>query len=419
MLKDKNIILGVTGGIAAYKCVDLVSRLRKQGADVHVILTKGAQNFVTETAMREISGNPVVTSMWQEIQQYDVEHIALAQLADVVLVAPATANVIAKCACGMADDMLTTTLLATKAPVFFAPAMNTNMYENSITQQNLHTLQERGCHIIEPAAGHLACGTSGVGRMPEPQELVEILANFFATGKEPGEPDEADSRQRLAEGLDFSGLNILVTAAGTREPIDPVRYIGNRSSGKMGYAIAEAARDLGANVTLISGPSALPPLAGVNFFKVESARDMRRLVLENFPESQIVIKAAAVADYRVKNVADHKIKKNDEELTLVLEKNPDILKELGQKKQKGQVLVGFAAETQNLIQYAQSKLEKKNLDMIVAHDVSKPQAGFNVDTNLIKLLKRDGSIEELPLMNKKDLAYIILNHVMKIYRQHN
>lgn len=419
MLKDKNIILGVTGGIAAYKCVDLVSRLRKQGANVHVILTKGAQNFVTETAMREISGNPVVTSMWQEIQQYDVEHIALARLADVVLVAPATANVIAKCACGMADDMLTTTLLATKAPVFFAPAMNTNMYENSITQQNLHTLQERGCHIIDPAAGHLACGTSGVGRMPEPQELVEILADFFATGKELAESDEADSRQYLAEGLDFSGLNILVTAAGTREPIDPVRYIGNRSSGKMGYAIAEAARDLGANVTLISGPSALPPLAGVNFFKVESARDMRRLVLENFPESQIVIKAAAVADYRVKNVADHKIKKNDEELTLVLEKNPDILKELGQKKQKGQVLVGFAAETQNLIQYAQSKLEKKNLDMIVANDVSKPQAGFNVDTNLIKLLKRDGSIEELPLMSKKDLAYIILNHVMKIYRQHN
>ena len=419
MLKDKNIILGVTGGIAAYKCVDLVSRLRKQGANVHVILTKGAQNFVTETAMREISGNPVVTSMWQEIQQYDVEHIALAQLSDVVLVAPATANVIAKCACGMADDMLTTTLLATKAPVFFAPAMNTNMYENSITQQNLHTLQERGCHIIDPAAGHLACGTSGVGRMPEPQELVEILADFFATGKEPGDTNEADYSQHLAEALDFSGVNILVTAAGTREPIDPVRYIGNRSSGKMGYAIAEAARDLGANVTLISGPSALTPLAGVNFFKVESARDMRRLVLENFPESQIVIKAAAVADYRVKNVADHKIKKNDEELTLVLEKNTDILKELGQKKQKGQVLVGFAAETQNLIQYAQNKLEKKNLDMIVANDVSKPQAGFNVDTNLIKLLKRDGSIEELPLMSKKDLAYIILNHVMKIYHQHN
>ena len=408
MLKDKNIILGVTGGIAAYKCVDLVSRLRKQGADVHVILTKGAQNFVTETAMREISGNPVVTSMWQEIQQYDVEHIALARLADVVLVAPATANVIAKCACGMADDMLTTTLLATKAPVFFAPAMNTNMYENSITQQNLHTLQERGCHIIDPAAGYLACGTSGVGRMPEPQELVKILADFFATGKELAEPDEAASRQ---QGLDFSGLNILVTAAGTREPIDPVRYIGNRSSGKMGYAIAEAARDLGANVTLISGPSALTPLAGVNFFKVESARDMRRLVLENFPESQIVIKAAAVADYRVKNVADHKIKKNDEELTLVLEKNPDILKELGQKKQKGQVLVGFAAETQNIENNALAKMERKNLDFIAANDVGARDRGFAGDNNAVTLYRRDGQKRQSGLVSKAELADWLLDEL--------
>lgn len=412
MLKDKNIILGVTGGIAAYKCVDLVSRLRKQGANVHVILTKGAQNFVAEAAMREMSGNPVVTSMWQEIQQYDVEHIALANLADIVLVAPATANVIAKTACGMADDMLTTTLLATKASVFFAPAMNTNMYENPITQQNMRALKQRGFHIIEPDAGHLACGTSGVGRMPEPQELVDVLADFLA-----GKDEAAGIEGALPAGLDLRGLNILVTAAGTREPIDPVRYIGNRSSGKMGYAIAEAARDLGAEVTLVSGPSALVPLAGVNFFKVESAREMRQLVLENFPASQIVIKAAAVADYRVKNVSDHKIKKNDEELTLVLEKNPDILKELGQKKQPGQVLVGFAAETRNLIQYAKSKLEKKNLDMIVANDVSKPQAGFNVDTNLIKLLQRDGSIEELPLMSKKKLAYIILSRVMDIYRR--
>lgn len=412
MLKDKNIILGVTGGIAAYKCVDLVSRLRKQGANVHVILTKGAQNFVAEAAMREMSGNPVVTSMWQEIQQYDVEHIALANLADIVLVAPATANVIAKTACGMADDMLTTTLLATKAPVFFAPAMNTNMYENPIMQQNMRALKQRDFHIIEPAAGHLACGTSGVGRMPEPQELVDVLADFLA-----GKDETAGIEGALPAGLDLRGLNILVTAAGTREPIDPVRYIGNRSSGKMGYAIAEAARDLGAEVTLVSGPSALVPLAGVNFFKVESAREMRQLVLENFPASQIVIKAAAVADYRVKNVSDHKIKKNDEELTLVLEKNPDILKELGQKKQPGQVLVGFAAETRNLIQYAKSKLEKKNLDMIVANDVSKPQAGFNVDTNLIKLLQRDGSIEELPLMSKKKLAYIILSRVMDIYRR--
>ena len=402
MLKGKKIVLGVTGGIAVYKAVDLVSRLRKQGCEVRVVMTEHAQQFVTPLTFKEISGNQVAVSMWSSNQEFNVEHIALANWADTFVVAPATANIIAKMAYGLADDLLSTTLLAAQAPIVVCPAMNTGMYENVATQENIAKLQGRGITVMPPAVGKLACGTSGAGRLPEPQEIVEFLNAFFAK----------------REG-DLRGLKVLVTAAGTREPIDPVRFVGNRSSGKMGYAIAEAARDLGANVTLISGPSALPPLAGVNFFKVESARDMRRLVLENFPESQIVIKAAAVADYRVKNVADHKIKKNDEELTLVLEKNPDILKELGQKKQKGQVLVGFAAETQNLIQYAQSKLEKKNLDMIVANDVSKPQAGFNVDTNLIKLLKRDGSIEELPLMSKKDLAYIILNHVMKIYRQHN
>ena len=405
MLNGKKIVLGVTGGIAAYKCVDLVSRLRKKGAEVHVILTKGALNFVTETVMREISGNPVITSMWGEIHNYDVEHIALANLADVVLIAPATANVLAKSAVGMADDMLTTTVLATRSPIFFAPAMNSNMYENPVTQQNISTLQQRGWHLIPPASGHLACGTSGIGRMPEPAELVEVLENYFA-GDDVGMESVDDNSMQ--------GLKVVVTAAGTREPIDPVRYIGNRSSGKMGYAIAEAAARLGAEVTLISGPSALQPPANVEFFSVESAREMRQLVQERFPSCDIVIKAAAVADYRVKNVSDQKIKKNDGELTLVLEKNPDILKELGEMKQPHQTLVGFAAETQNLLQYARGKLEKKNLDMIVANDVSKPQAGFNVDTNLIKLLKRDGSIEELPLMSKKELAYIILDRVMKL-----
>lgn len=398
MLKDKNIILGVTGGIAAYKCVDLVSRLRKAGANVHVILTKGGQNFVTETAMREISGNPVVTSMWGEITHYNVEHIALAQLADLILVAPATANFIAKAAAGIADDMLTTTVLATKAPVLFAPAMNSNMYTNQLTQRNIAALEQHGWQEIEPAAGHLACGVEGIGRMPEPAELVQCLADYFA----------AKSKVNL------SGLKVLVTAAGTREPIDPVRYIGNRSSGKMGYAIAEAAVKCGAEVTLVSGPSALEPPAGVKLHRVEAAREMRQLVLEAFPACDIVIKAAAVADYRVKDVSEQKIKKNDEELTLVLEKNSDILQELGSLKQPGQTLVGFAAETQNLLQYAKGKLEKKNLDMIVANDVSKPQAGFNVDTNLIKLLLRDGSIEELPLMSKKALAYEILQRVMSI-----
>lgn len=417
MLNGKKIVLGVTGGIAAYKCVDLASRLRKKGAEVHVILTRGAQNFVTETAMREISGNPVITSMWGEIHNYDVEHIALATLADVVLIAPATANVIAKAAAGIADDMLTTTVLATRAPIFFAPAMNSNMYENPVTQQNITTLQQRGWQLIPPVSGHLACGTSGIGRMPEPAELVEVLENYFigeGGSVESADGNTMDNTMGNIMGSTMQGLKLLVTAAGTREPIDPVRYIGNRSSGKMGYAIAEAAARLGAEVTLISGPSALQPPAGVEFFGVESAREMRQLVQERFPACDIVIKAAAVADYRVKNVSDQKIKKNDAELTLVLEKNPDILKELGEMKQPHQTLVGFAAETQNLLQYAQGKLEKKNLDMIVANDVSKPQAGFNVDTNLIKLLKRDGSIEELPLMSKKELAYIILDRVMKL-----
>lgn len=417
MLNGKKIVLGVTGGIAAYKCVDLASRLRKKGAEVHVILTRGAQNFVTETAMREISGNPVITSMWGEIHNYDVEHIALATLADVVLIAPATANVLAKAAAGIADDMLTTTVLATRAPIFFAPAMNSNMYENPVTQQNITTLQQRGWQLIPPASGHLACGTSGIGRMPEPAELVEVLENYFAGeggSVESADGNTMDNTMGNIMGSTMQGLKLLVTAAGTREPIDPVRYIGNRSSGKMGYAIAEAAARLGAEVTLISGPSALQPPAGVEFFGVESAREMRQLVQERFPACDIVIKAAAVADYRVKNVSDQKIKKNDAELTLVLEKNPDILKELGEMKQPHQTLVGFAAETQNLLQYAKGKLEKKNLDMIVANDVSKPQAGFNVDTNLIKLLKSDGSIEELPLMSKKELAYIILDRVMKL-----
>ena len=417
MLNGKKIVLGVTGGIAAYKCVDLASRLCKKGAEVHVILTRGAQNFVTETAMREISGNPVITSMWGEIHNYDVEHIALATLADVVLIAPATANVLAKAAAGIADDMLTTTVLATRAPIFFAPAMNSNMYENPVTQQNITTLQQRGWQLIPPASGHLACGTSGIGRMPEPAELVEVLENYFigeGGSVESADGNTMDNTMGNIMGSTMQGLKLLVTAAGTREPIDPVRYIGNRSSGKMGYAIAEAAARLGAEVTLISGPSALQPPAGVEFFGVESAREMRQLVQERFPACDIVIKAAAVADYRVKNVSDQKIKKNDAELTLVLEKNPDILKELGEMKQPHQTLVGFAAETQNLLQYAKGKLEKKNLDMIVANDVSKPQAGFNVDTNLIKLLKRDGSIEELPLMSKKELAYIILDRVMKL-----
>ncbi|WP_290712431.1 bifunctional phosphopantothenoylcysteine decarboxylase/phosphopantothenate--cysteine ligase CoaBC [Anaerovibrio sp.] len=382
--------------MAAYKSVEIASRLRKAGASVHVIMTAGAQNFVTSMTFREITGNPVVTTMWGEITNHQVEHIALAELADLMIIAPATANFIAKAAAGMADDMLTTTVLAARVPIFFAPAMNSNMYNNQLTQANIKRLVELGWRFIPPASGHLACGTDGIGRLPEPAEILDFVEN------------------ELSHEEDFIGKKLLVTAAGTYEPIDPVRYIGNRSSGKMGYAIAEAAKKRGAEVTLVSGPSALTAPAGVKLVRVETAAQMRQAVMEVFDEADIIIKAAAVADYRVREVADQKIKKNDDELVLVLEKNPDILFELGQKKKSGQILVGFAAETQHLLEYAKAKLEKKNLDMIVANDVSRKDAGFNVDTNAVKLLYRDGTVQELPVMTKYKLANELLNMVIKL-----
>ena len=397
MLKDKKIVLGVTGGIAAYKAAGVVSKLKQAGAEVRVIMTKEAAEFVTPLTFRELSGSPVAMDMWAEVTHWNVAHIALANWADVFLVAPATANVLAKAANGIADDLLTTTLLATKAPIIFAPAMNTNMYENPLTQKNIAALEELGCQFIEPASGHLACGVSGKGRLPEPETIVEAVDNFFSCGDQ------------------LKGKKVLVTAAGTIEPIDPVRFIGNRSSGRMGYAIAAEAKQRGADVVLVSGPSALTAPAGVHLVKVETTGQMREAVLKEFSDADIIIKAAAVADYKAKTVADNKIKKvdGDDELVIELEKNPDILKELGSLKKSGQILVGFAAETQNLLTYAKSKLEKKNLDYIVANDVSKPNAGFNVETNLIKLLSRDGSIEEFPLMKKTELAKIILDRVIK------
>jgi len=398
MLKDKNVILGVTGGIAVYKAVEIASRLRKAGANVHVIMTRASTEFVTELTFREITGNPVVVSMWSKDMQWNVEHIALANLADVLLIAPATANFISKAASGMADDMLTTTLLATKAPVFIAPAMNSNMYEHPLTQENINKLKALGHHLIEPATGHLACGVSGIGRLPEPEAIVAEVAAHF--------------KQSLA----WQGRKVLVTAAGTIEPIDPVRYIGNRSSGKMGYAVAEEAYRRGAEVLLVSGPSALSVPPGIRLIKIETAAQMRDAVLREFAASDVIIKAAAVADYRAKEIAENKIKKNDGQLTLVLEKNPDILWELGQRKAAGQILVGFAAETQNLLQYAKSKLAKKNLDMIVANDVSKPEAGFNADTNLIKIISADGTIEDFPLLPKRELAKIILDKIEGLSR---
>lgn len=394
VFEGKNVVLGVAGGIAAYKAVEIASRLRKKGAQVHVIMTREATHFVAPLTFREITGQPVTTNMWDEPAHWNVAHIALAQLADIFLIAPATANILAKAAAGIADDMLTTTLLAVKAPIFFAPAMNSAMYENPVTQENIARLLQRGWHKIEPGAGYLACGATGVGRLPEPVDIVSELEKFLA----------GDSLLR--------GRRVLVTAGGTLEAIDPVRFIGNRSSGKMGYAIAKEAVRRGADVVLVAGGTvALSDPPGIKVLHAESALAMREAVLREAKEADVVIKAAAVADYRPKETASQKIKKSAEEFTLVLEKNPDILLELGACKRPGQILVGFAAETQNLLEYAKQKLAKKNLDFIVANDVTQPDAGFNAETNLVKILARDGSVEEVPLMGKTELAALILDRV--------
>lgn len=397
MLQGKKIVLGVTGGIAVYKAVDLVSRLRKAGCEVRVVMTEHAQQFVTPLTFKEISGNAVATSMWNANQEFNVEHIALANWADAFLVAPATANILAKMACGIADDLLSTTLLAAQAPIIVCPAMNTGMYQNPATQENIAKLQERGVTVMPPAVGHLACGTSGPGRLPEPQQIVEFMSAFFA-GREG----------------DLRGLRVLVTAAGTREPIDPVRYVGNRSSGKMGYAVAQMAAERGADVLLISGPSALATPPNVRVVNVETTNEMLEACLAAYGDVDIVIKAAAVADYRPRDVADQKIKKKtDDALTVVMDKNPDILKTLGAKKEQ-QVLVGFAAETQNLLANAREKVVKKNLDMIVANDVTAAGAGFNSDTNIVKFLFANGDVRELEQMPKVDVANRILDEAIRI-----
>jgi phosphopantothenoylcysteine decarboxylase/phosphopantothenate--cysteine ligase len=330
--------------------------------------------------------------MWDEPHEYNVEHIALATLADLFLIAPATANIIGKIANGIADDMLSTTVMATKAPVLLSPAMNTNMYLNPIVQQNLIKLTSLGYNVLPPAEGLLACGTTGQGRLPEPETIV------------------AQVEALLAGKTDLAGKTVLVTAGGTREPLDPVRYIGNHSSGRMGYALASAAANRGAKVVLISGPTNLTPPAGVLLYNIETAEEMREVVLEEFTNADIVIKAAAVADYRPSAKSDQKIKKTGDSLTLILEKNPDILAELGRMKTK-QILVGFAAETENLIANATEKIVRKNLDMIVANDVTLEGAGFNTDTNIVKLLYSDGRREELPQMSKQKLAEIILDKI--------
>ena len=397
MLKGKKIVLGVTGGIAIFKAVDLVSKLRKRGAEIRVVMTEHATKFISPLLFSEISGNKCSVSMWDGRDEFNVEHIALANWGDLILTAPATANIIAKMACGLADDLLSTVLLAASCPKIVCPAMNTGMYENPATQENLKILEKRGIFVMEPASGELACGTSGAGRLPEVPEIISYLERFLAK----------------REG-DMRGLKVLVTAAGTREPIDPVRYVGNRSSGKMGYSIARQALLRGADVTLITGPAALTPPPYAKVIPVETTKQMLDACLSEYPDTDIVIKAAAVADFKPRSVADQKIKKINPEdgMTIVMDQNPDILKTLGGLK-KNQFLVGFAAETQNLLENAANKVKKKNLDMIVANDVSLKGAGFNTDTNIVKFLYPDGTVEALEILSKDTVAAILLDRVLE------
>ena len=397
MLTGKNILVCISGGIAAYKAADIVSKLRKSKANVNVIMTQAATNFITPLTLRELSCNPVVVSMWEKVTTWNVEHITLASKADLILIAPATANIIGKIAHGIADDMLTTTVMASKAPVFIAPAMNTNMYNNQIVQDNIDKLSEYGYQCIEPEAGMLACGVEGVGRLPETEKIINVITNHFKV-----------------DSLALKNKKVLITAGGTIEPLDPIRYIGNRSSGKMGYAIAKEAVLRGAEVVLISGPTSLQAPDGVKLISIETAEQMRKAVLKEFNNTDITIKAAAVADYHPRNVSDIKIKKSDQSMTIVLEKNPDILMELGSIKTDEQLLIGFAAETNDLIKYAKSKVEKKNLDMIIANDVSLPGAGFNSNTNIVKILYKNGIVESLDKMSKNKLAGIILDKIITL-----
>ena len=400
MFDEKNILIGVTGGIAAYKVVEVASRLKKLGANVKIIMTKHATEFVTPKTFQEITNNAVSVEMFGDTANFiHVEHISLAEWADFMLIAPATANFLAKMAHGIADDLLTTTILAFDKKILVCPAMNTKMYENPATQANLAVLKARGVEILEPNAGILACGTVGKGRLPEPKEICAEIGKFFAS-------------ERI-----LAGKKVLVTAGGTIEPIDPVRYIGNRSSGRMGFEIAKSAVKSGAEVILVAGNSILEPPSGLkNFFKVESALEMREKVLNEFETVDAVIMSAAVADYRVKTVSEQKIKKSDENLTLELVKNPDILRELGSIK-KNQVLIGFAAETQNILEYARKKLVEKNLEFIVANDVTVEGAGFGVSTNIATIIWRGGEVETFDKMSKADLAEKIIQRLSKLLNQ--
>ena len=398
MLKGKTILLGVTGGIAAYKSASLASMLVKSGAEVHVLMTEHATNFITPITFETLTGNRCVIDTFDRNFEFQVEHVALAQKADAFVIAPATANVIAKIAHGMADDMLTTTFLACKCPKIIVPAMNTAMYENAVTQNNLEALRKYGMEIIDPASGRLACGDTGAGKMPEPETILQHIYRCCACPK------------------DMLGLKVLVTAGPTQEAIDPVRYITNHSSGKMGYSIARDCMLRGAQVTLVTGKTAIDPPMFVDVVPVISARDMFEAVTSRSRDMDIIIKAAAVADYRPSQVADEKVKKSDAELSIPLERTDDILKFLGDNKKPGQFLCGFSMETENMLENSKKKLVKKNLDMIIANNLKVKGAGFEADTNIVTMIT-PGSVTELELMSKDDVATLLVNHILELRQE--
>lgn len=394
MLQGKTVVLGVTGGIAAYKMPNLASALVKLGCNVQVLMTQNATQFITAVTFETLTGNKALVDTFDRNFSFQVEHIAVADQADLVMIAPATANVIAKLAHGLADDMLTTTVLACNCPKIVVPAMNTKMYENPVTQDNLNTLRRYGWEVVEPASGYLACGAVGKGKLPEPEVLLQVILHDLAHEK------------------DMVGKKVLVTAGPTQEALDPVRYLTNHSSGKMGYAIAQAAARRGAQVTLVSGPVALKRLPYVETVDVVSAQEMFEAVAVRAAEQDILIKAAAVADYRPMMVAEDKMKKSDDALSIPLECTQDILGWLGQHRRPGQFLCGFSMETQNMVENSRKKLEKKQVDMIAANNLKVEGAGFGVDTNLLTLITKDG-LDELPLVTKEEAADLLLDRILK------
>lgn len=393
-MKNKCIVVGVTAGIAAYKICQLVSSLKKQGNEVHVIMTKEAEKFVTPLTFQTLSNQKVITDMFTVDYTPDVHHISLAKKADLFVVAPATANIIAKIAHGLADDMLTTTFLAATCPKLIVPAMNTNMLNNPITQDNIATCQKYGMHIMCSDAGYLACGDVGAGRLPEPEEIEDAIASLIETDRY------------------LNGKHVVITAGATQEEIDPVRYITNHSSGKMGYALAKEARNAGARVTLISGKTNLTKPYGVDVVNVTSAADMAKSVIDNFEKADVVIMSAAVADYTPIEKAEQKIKKTDGDLSIVLKRTQDILLTIGQKKREDQIVIGFAMETEHLLENAAKKLQEKNANYIIANSIREPGAGFGVDTNIVKIISPT-SVEDLGLLSKDETAKEILRHCLK------